>query len=424
MYDLHTSAGTRLGTHRAGIHPSLSSRAGFLLGSRSGQSARPGRPGPANQIVGANVVYEVLQGTATVARRILDLHTNLPDRLSFPPHFKRCKMPLRAPRHASGLKVGALVADRTAHGFEPKPVRATVDRRLMQAAEITLSWAIARWMTVHASRIGEHRAEFGKQRRRALIYIADRGKSFRRGQGVRCRFGDGIRRGYAYQNARQRRDRNENRRPQFGFHFRSPLLPNRARSKFPGQGQSTPSRSAPYEIAMRIGENYVAHSLVIFDITGAAAKMAVERFSDGPLELGARHRPFRQTLQQHLTLVQESGSAIAALERKMFDEALLQNRKLAILGVTFAGAERLAIEVHRRNDASRGGVACTLRPIDDHRATQPLRGAATEFRAGQTNDLAQKIVHRQFVAHVHRAVCTPVDREGECCHASAPFSMS
>jgi hypothetical protein len=32
---------------------------------------------------------------------------------------------------------------------------------------------------------------------------------------------------------------------------------------------------------MRIGENYVAHSLVIFDITGAAAKVAVERFSDG-----------------------------------------------------------------------------------------------------------------------------------------------
>ena len=47
---------------------------------------------------------------------------------------------------------------------------------------------------------------------------------------------------------------------------------------------------------MRIGKNYVAHSLVIFDITGAAAKVAVERFSYGPLELEARHRPFRKLL--------------------------------------------------------------------------------------------------------------------------------
>jgi hypothetical protein len=42
----------------------------------------------------------------------------------------------------------------------------------------------------------------------------------------------------------------------------------------------------------------------------------------------------------------------------VLNEGLLQNRKLAVLGVSFDGADRLAVEAHRRNDAGRAGVTC------------------------------------------------------------------
>jgi hypothetical protein len=42
-------------------------------------------------------------------------------------------------------------------------------------------------------------------------------------------------------------------------------------------------------------------------------------------------------------------------------------------------------------------------PRLDDRATQALRSAAAELGAGHPEILAQKIFHRQFVAHVARA---------------------
>jgi hypothetical protein len=47
-------------------------------------------------------------------------------------------------------------------------------------------------------------------------------------------------------------------------------------------------RRALDQVALRVGENYVAHRLAIFDVTGAAAEMAVERLGNGFLKLGAR----------------------------------------------------------------------------------------------------------------------------------------
>src|ERR1700738_3974876 len=76
-----------------------------------------------------------------------------------------------------------------------------------------------------------------------------------------------------------------------------------------------------------------------------------------------------------------------------------------------------------RNDAGRAGVTRAVGIIDDHRATQALRGTAAEFGAGHAEVLTQEIVHRQIIAHVHRAVRAAVDREAECRHASAPLSM-
>ena len=45
-----------------------------------------------------------------------------------------------------------------------------------------------------------------------------------------------------------------------------------------------------HEIASGIREDHVAHRLVVFDIAGAAAEMAIERFGDGLLQLVTRHR--------------------------------------------------------------------------------------------------------------------------------------
>ena len=117
-------------------------------------------------------------------------------------------------------------------------------------------------------------------------------------------------------------------------------------------------------------------------------------------EIVPRHRRSRKALQQDLTFVQESGGAIAALEREVLDEGLLQDRELAVLGVAFHRADGFAVEAHRRHDAGRAGVARAVGVIDDHRAAQALRGAAAELRAGQPEMLAQEVVHRQIVAHV------------------------
>jgi hypothetical protein len=63
--------------------------------------------------------------------------------------------------------------------------------------------------------------------------------------------------------------------------------------------------------------------------------MAIERFGDRLLEIGARHRLLRQAFEQDLTLVEEPGRAIAALEREMLDERLLQSGELAVLCKAF-----------------------------------------------------------------------------------------
>src|SRR4051812_1702010 len=143
---------------------------------------------------------------------------------------------------------------------------------------------------------------------------------------------------------------------------------------------------------------------MIFDVTGAAAKMAVERLGNGLLEIRSRHRLLRQTFQQNLSLVQKAGGAISTLKRKMLDESFLQNRKLAVLRMAFDRADRLAVEVRRRDHTGRHGVARPVGIIDDDCAAQALRGAAAELGPGHPEILAQEIVHRQLVAYLARAV--------------------
>src|SRR5262245_25765660 len=181
---------------------------------------------------------------------------------------------------------------------------------------------------------------------------------------------------------------------------------------------------SPREIASRIGENHGAHGFVILDVTGTTAEMTVERLGDGFLEVGPRDRLLRPTLEQNLALVQESGRTVAALESEVLDERPLQRRKLAVLRMAFHGADRLAVEAHCRDDAGGSSVAVTVGIIDDDRATQALRCAAAELGAGHPEILAQEIVHRQFVAHLPRAVSASVDGDGQHRHLSTPLIMA
>src|SRR5262245_5616594 len=51
------------------------------------------------------------------------------------------------------------------------------------------------------------------------------------------------------------------------------------------------------QVAIWIGENDGTHGLVIFDVAGTAAEMAVERLPDGFVEIAVGHALFCQALQ-------------------------------------------------------------------------------------------------------------------------------
>src|SRR5688572_27759349 len=162
---------------------------------------------------------------------------------------------------------------------------------------------------------------------------------------------------------------------------------------------------------------------MILDVAGAAAQMAVECFRDGGLEIDARHRLPDKPLQKDLALVEEAGGAIAALEREVLDEGLLQGRELVAPGVTFDGADRLAVEICRRDHARRAGGAGPVGVVDDDGAAQALGGAAAELGAGEPQVFAQEVVHRQLVAHLGWTVGAAVDGQCQRCHASAPLRI-
>src|SRR5262249_42126216 len=106
-----------VGARRPGFHPGLDERARLLLRAGGRLPAISGRPGPTNQSIAADVMDERFQWSPAIARGVLDLCADLSERFTFPCHLARCKLPLRIARHAGGIEVGLLVADRTTHGW-------------------------------------------------------------------------------------------------------------------------------------------------------------------------------------------------------------------------------------------------------------------------------------------------------------------
>ena len=83
-------------------------------------------------MIGPDMVHDLIQRAAAVARRVLDLRANFPERLALPTHFNRREMPDLVSMHATGFEIRRLMTNRTAHGRQAKAVISTGDRWLMQ----------------------------------------------------------------------------------------------------------------------------------------------------------------------------------------------------------------------------------------------------------------------------------------------------
>src|SRR5260370_1038090 len=85
-------------------------------------SRAAGRTGRATQVSVDDMMHDIVQRAAAVARRIFDLRANLPERLAFPCHLARREMPDRVARHAGRFEIRRLMTNRTAHRRQPKAV--------------------------------------------------------------------------------------------------------------------------------------------------------------------------------------------------------------------------------------------------------------------------------------------------------------
>ena len=103
------------------------------LRTRSGLTAGTRRPGPTYQMIGADMVHNLIERAAAIARGILDLRAYLSDRLAFPAHFSGRKMPDWVAGHAAGIDIRLLMTDWTAQRRKAEAVFTPEDRRLMRA---------------------------------------------------------------------------------------------------------------------------------------------------------------------------------------------------------------------------------------------------------------------------------------------------
>jgi len=86
------------------------------------------------------------------------------------------------------------------------------------------------------------------------------------------------------------------------------------------------------QIAAGIRQYHGAHGLVIFDVTGAAAQMTVERFGNRFLKIGARNLLLCQTFEQNLALVDEAGGTVTGLKGEAFEPTRVVPVSAAVTG--------------------------------------------------------------------------------------------
>ena len=241
---------------RSRTQASASAPACSCVPGRRGAAA-PRLPRPAHQAVAADVLDEVLERPAAVALGVLDLGADLGERLALPGHLERREVPAGVAGHLPGIEVRRPVAYRAAHrlGCRSRPRRAppaagaaAPGRPVAAGPRPDGSWCSAGW------------SEPCRARRRApptaRPRVPGRHQAFRRRQLRRL-------------TARGRRQQT------------SPPSDPPARSSFltlgPSLSSRRPTRPDSAQISARIGEDRVPDRLMVLDVAGAAAEVAVER---------------------------------------------------------------------------------------------------------------------------------------------------
>src|SRR5690348_8460804 len=87
-----TYASRTLGT---GVYPGLDEISEQFLGTRGRVAAFAGLPAPCDEIVAGGVIVQARKVAPAVALRILQLSTNLANRLALPRHLDRRQAPAR-----------------------------------------------------------------------------------------------------------------------------------------------------------------------------------------------------------------------------------------------------------------------------------------------------------------------------------------
>src|SRR5947209_20347043 len=84
-----------LRTHRPSLNPRLRQLTQLRLRAGGRLAAFAGRPAPGDEVVVRQVLVQLRERAPAVAVLILDLLTNLADRLALPRHFERREAPAR-----------------------------------------------------------------------------------------------------------------------------------------------------------------------------------------------------------------------------------------------------------------------------------------------------------------------------------------
>src|SRR5262249_17842256 len=154
-------------------HPGFDQCTRLRLRAGHGRAAEAGLPGPADERVLADMVDQLFDLAAAIARGIPDLLADLADRLALPGHLARGEVPCGMARNAARFEIGVLVARVTAHRLQAMAVGAARDRRLMELRIVALPRAVAGGMAVGAARMRQHLAELGEDRGRSLLGIGN-----------------------------------------------------------------------------------------------------------------------------------------------------------------------------------------------------------------------------------------------------------
>ncbi len=172
-------------TDRAGLGPGAHGGAELGLGPGGGRALAARRPGPADQRVLGHVLQQGGHVETAVARRVLDLATDLAQRLAGPRHRRRRQMPFRMAGHTRLRIVRRMMAGIARQARRAVPVGAAHHERHVRRHAIGLRGPLAHRMAVEAARVLQDLAGLAEQldRSRRLVGLL-RHRRRNKGQGA------------------------------------------------------------------------------------------------------------------------------------------------------------------------------------------------------------------------------------------------